>query len=154
MRSSTIGRSPEMPKAHSPDCPSRLRASTPARAMARGGVQNGTGQFHIHLRIGFGGLQLTQHELAVRPGHLEGARGKTGIAVLVDQSQGRLTRVGHAGDDVPVGSGIGLDNDTAPDRDNRIECRAIRAGQRPVVSNAAGASTERPRPMNRARSVS
>ena len=101
-----------------------------AGAVERVGVNDRAGQLRIHLGLGLGRLQLAQHELAVRPGHLERARREAGVAILVDQRQRRRARFGHAGDDVPVGGGVGLDDDAAANRDDRIEHRAIRVGKR------------------------
>ena len=53
-------------------------------AKERIGLNQRAGQFQIHLSLGLAYLQLAQHEPAMRPGHLKGARREAGVAILAD----------------------------------------------------------------------
>ena len=49
------------------------------------GVDDRTGEACMQLRVGLAGVELAQHNLAVRPGQIEDAIGKTAILVFIDQ---------------------------------------------------------------------
>ena len=54
------------------------------------GVDNGARYPPIQLCIGIGGIDLAQHNLAVRPRQIEDAISQTPVMVLLDQAQGRI----------------------------------------------------------------
>src|SRR5689334_1096500 len=56
-------------------------------------VDDRTGKAAIQLRIGFGGVELLQHHLAVRPGQLEHAIHQAAILIFIDQTQYAVARL-------------------------------------------------------------
>ena len=51
----------------------------------RRGIDDRAGQAAVDLRIGFGGVELPQQDLAVRPGQLEDAIGQARVVILLRQ---------------------------------------------------------------------
>ena len=70
------------------------------RAEQRVGVQDAAGEPAVELRVGFGRVELPQHDLALRPGELEHAIGQVAVVVLLDQPDRALARLGDAGHEV------------------------------------------------------
>ncbi len=103
---------------------------------ARGGPQRGVGKDHraceasVELRIGLGGVELPQHDLAVRGRQLEHAIRETAILVLVDEMEHGVPRLGSARNHVDRRRGSGVDGEAMADRDDRIQHRTLGARQR------------------------
>ena len=109
----------------------------------------------VELRIGFGDVELAQHDLAVRPRHLERAIGEPPVLVLLHQGEACGAILADAGHEIDGHRLLGLEADALADRDDRIEHRSLRPGQRTAsLRSACGSATLLPRPMKRARSVS
>ncbi len=96
-------------------------------------VDHRAGQAAIQLGVGFGGVQLAQHDLAVGPGQFEHAVGQVAVVVLVDQVQRGVALVGHAGNHVHGRGLVGLQGNGVADCHHRVEHRTFSAGQCGVV---------------------
>ena len=79
------------------------------RAQRCVGVNDRAGEAAVELRIGFGGVELPEHHLAVRPGQLEHAIREPGILVFVDEMQHGIPRLGGARNHVDGRRRAGLD---------------------------------------------
>ena len=93
-----IARDPEAPQP-------RLRPLVAGNDAGRGAAQriavnDGGGQAPVDLGIGFAGVEVTQHLLALEPRHFEGAFDEVPVAILVEQREGRLARVRDTRDDL------------------------------------------------------
>ena len=102
------------------------------------GVDDRAGQASVELRVGLAGVDLAQHHLGVGPGQFEDAVGEAPILVFLDQAQGRVAAVADAVDQVDVGRLLRLEGDPAADRHDRIQHRALAAGQRPGIVHRLG----------------
>ena len=97
---------------------------------------------------------MSEHDLAVRPGHFHDAFGEVMVLIFLNQGQGHLAGFGHAGNNVHLDGFVG--GDLAFRRMATIGSRtepALLERECPLRS-AAGEATVRPRPMKRERSVS
>ncbi|EGF32456.1 hypothetical protein IMCC9480_2461 [Oxalobacteraceae bacterium IMCC9480] len=99
-------------------------------AQGRIHADDGAGQPAIQLGIGFAGIELAQHDLAMGPGQLEDAVGQIAVAVFGDQIERRVARVDDAGDDVDDDRFFGRERDLVTHRDDRIEHRTGAVRQR------------------------
>ena len=77
-----VARDPEGPQAGLAEPVAGEDAGT--GAVQRVGMNDRAGQLCIHLCLRLGCLQLSQHDLAVRPGHVERARRETRVAIFLD----------------------------------------------------------------------
>ena len=93
-------------------------------AQLRIGVDDRISQAAVELCIGFAGIQLAQHHLAVGPGQFEHAIGQMAIMEFLDQANTGFAGVSHAGDDVDDHRLLGLKRDLLADRGDRVEYRA------------------------------
>ena len=104
---------------------------------AGGGAQRGVrvdhrpGEAAIQLRVGFAGVDLAQHHLAVGPRQLEDTIGEAPVLVLLDQAQGRVAGFADASDNVDGRRLFRLERDPVADRDDRVEHRPRAPAERP-----------------------
>ena len=127
MRRRTIGRSPEMPCDHRPDCApaapqNRIRGGTHGRR----GVNHVSGESLKQARFARGHAKMVQLHLTLRPGERRGARECGRVAVFVDAVEKRFAR---GGGDRPVGDAnrrARRDANASTDGENRIEDGADR----------------------------
>ena len=102
----------------------------PGRPVARIGVEDRAGQTAVDLGLGLGDIQLAHDDLAVRPGHVEGAVDKMAVAVLLGQRQGRLAARGRPADQEDL-QRLGLAQcDRLAHGGDRVEHEACRVGER------------------------
>ena len=94
------------------------------------GINDRAGQPAVELRVGLGGIDLPQHHLAVGPCQIEDAIRETPVLVFLDQAQAGVAGVADAGDDVDGRRLFRIERDSIPDRDDRIEHRALAARER------------------------
>ena len=125
---------------------------------ARGGTQRCIGIDHragkaaVELRIGFGGVELLQHHLTVRPCQFEHAIDQTAILVLVDETQYVVARLAGARDHVDRRRSTGVDGHPVADRRYRIQYRAAGVRQRARIGHRARCS-DRTAPTDEAHAV-
>ena len=99
------------------------------RAQRGIGVDDGTGEARIQLRIGLGGIDLPQRHPAVRPRQIEDAVRQVPILVFSGEAQGGIARLGDAGRDVNRRRLLRIESHPVSDRDDRVQNRALLAGQ-------------------------
>ena len=102
------------------------------------GVDHRAGEAAVELRIGLGGVELPQHDLAVRPRQLEHAIRQTAILILVDEMQYGVARLAGARDHVDRHRRAGVDDHLMADRRNRIQHGAGGVRQRTRIDHRAG----------------
>ena len=127
MRRRTIGRSPEMPCDHKPDCgPRPAKNRLRGRAHGRRGVNHVPGEALKQARLAGGDAEMMQLHLPLRPGQRRGARECGRIAMLVDAIEKRFAA---GGGDRPEGDANGRarrDANASADGEDRIEDSADR----------------------------
>ena len=107
---------------HSPDWPRRFCRSVRGGGAQRWvGVEHGTRQALVELRVGFGGVQLAQGDLAVGPGQIENAIGEARVLILFEQAQADFAGFADAGNDIDGYRLPGGEGDAVADRDDGIE---------------------------------
>ena len=88
-------------KAPQPRLTQRVAADDAGCGTTQGiGVNHGAGEAAIDLCIGFAGVDVTQHFLALEPCHFKSALNKVPVTIPVEHRQCRLTRVRDTGDDL------------------------------------------------------
>ena len=116
-----------MPKRHSPDWPSWLRAMMPGEARRSGaGVYDRSSQVAVDLGVGLGHVEQAKHLLALEPGHLKGALDEVPVVILADAGQGGLAGLGHARDHLHGPGFVGRQRERAADGDDGIQHRSPR----------------------------
>ena len=136
MRSSTIGRSPEMPMGQSPGCP-----PAPRRMVSEEGRNVGPAYSRWPAmrwnRPGFACIDAKMMELHLRLRPRQ--RGRPfecgGIAMLVDKVEHRLAGCGNHRPEGDAHGGARCDANAAAQCEDRIEYRADRVGQGPTVGH-------------------
>ena len=98
------------------------------------GIENRAGQASVELRIGFGDVELAQHDLAVGPRHLERAIRQPPILVLFHQGMACGAILADAGDEIHRHGLFRREGDALPDGDDGIQHGSLGAGQRTVVA--------------------
>ena len=99
-------------------------------AQRRIGIDDGPGQSSIELRVRFGGVDLPEGDLIVRPCQIEDPVGEAAILVFLHQSQAGIAGLTDPGNYVDRCSLAGFQRNAAADRDDWIEHRSLRAGER------------------------
>ena len=93
-----IARDAEAPQS---GLPQLVAGNDAGRGAAQGiAVNDGVGQAAIDLGIGFGGVEVAQHLLALEPRHFERALDEVAVAIFLEQGQCGLARVRDTGDDL------------------------------------------------------
>jgi len=129
-----IARNAEAPQ---PGLPQPVAGDDVGRGAAQGiAVNDGTGQAAKDLGIGFGDAEVTQHLLALEPGHFERTLDEVAVAIFIQQGQSGLARVRDPGDDLHDCRFVGRQGQGAADRHDGIQHRAIgvRQGRRSVAT--------------------
>ena len=104
-------------------------------AQRRIGVNNRTGETAVELRIGFAGIELAQHHLAVCPGQLEHAIRETAIMIFLDQTQYRSPGIGDARDHIDRRRSARVERHSTADRGDRVQHRALGARERSLIDH-------------------
>jgi len=153
--SNTIGQIARNRVAPQPGLPAPVSQENAGLRAQRGvGVDDGTGEASIELRIGLVGIDLPQRHPAVRPRQIENAVREMPILILSGEAQCGVARFADAGHHIDRCRLLRIERHLLPDRDDRIEDRTLVADSLRASAIACGAATVRPRPMNCMRSVS
>ena len=94
------------------------------------GIDHGIGQAPVELRIGLAGINLAQHHLGVRPREFKHAIREPFVLIFFDQPQHRFAAFSHADHHIDGDRLLRIERDGIADRDNRIQHRALTAGER------------------------
>lgn len=81
--------------------------------MERGGVEHGPGQTQVELRVGFGGVDVAEFNLAVGPGEFESAVGEARVLVFFGKADGAFPGFCDAGNHIHTHRFVGLQADGA-----------------------------------------
>ena len=153
IRTSTIGRSPEMPCAQSAGGARRVALEhARRRAQRRVGVQDPVGQALEQVGLVRPDAEVVELDLRPGPGQRRRALEHRGIAILLGEREGLVARRRDQGREDDAGAGRRRQAHPPPQAEDRIEHRAGRVRQRPAVDHRhrrsdPAAATEKPHPV-------
>ena len=157
IRTSTIGRSPEMPCAHSAGWPRRRRAGARPTAAAASDRRRARGWRGAGTGCASSGVdaEMVQLHLRLGPGQRRRALEGVGVVVLVDQVEQRSRATARPASRTRCAPCRRPESARGGAGEDRIEHGADGVGQRPAVDHGdRRRAMSRPRPRKRARSVS
>ena len=106
-------------------CAPILYQDAGVRTQRRVGVDGRTGKSCIDLRVGFGGIDLAQHHLAMRPCQFKDAIRQPPILVFLDQVQSGIAGFADAGNHIDRCRLFRIECYPVADGDNRIQHRTL-----------------------------